>query len=258
MTGSDLLGIAIIAILAIGAVASKWVPRPAPPTGVPTDAVAPSDKLASVIFTYNATKPYFAISDSWSVPAKGVIIHKITQAQANEISTAVQAAATKYGLPLTYALACLAVESVLDPNCVNGNLGPGESNTANDPLGYDDGIAQLKLRYLVGAAPGVTDSASAYLFAKDVNRAAPYFCSLMAGHFAAAKEILAKDTSSAPDVRLRNPWVYATGSYNFGETGMAKVFASGEYPSHCTSVVSDEQYFAAKLGLPSIFADLPK
>lgn len=48
-----------------------------------------------------------------------------------------------------------------DPACQNGNHGPRETNTQNDPLGYDMGIAQLKLRYLVGSVQNVTDASDA-------------------------------------------------------------------------------------------------
>lgn len=232
------------------------VPVPAPPSPAPNPPVVKTlDRIAQVILDYNNNKSYFVAGPSWSIPTKGVTIHKITFDQAQEISDAIQRAIAQYHLPLTFVLACLAVESVLDPGCENGNF--MGSNTSKDPLGFDDGIAQLKLRYLVGAAYGILNALSAQAFAFDVNRAIPYFCSLMAGKVKNAQTVIA-ESSSTTDVRLRNPLVYATGAYNFGDTGMLKIFESGAYPSHCSSVVADEQYFASKLGVASVFADLPK
>lgn len=199
-----------------------------------------------------------AIEGVWNDLVKGVVIHKIDLPTAAAVSTRVKPSAAAVGLPLAYVLGCLAIESTLDPACQNGNLGPGESNTANDPLGYDMGIAQLKLRYLVDVAPGVTDAPSALAFALDIDKAIPYFCSLMAGKLLWAQNIAQANTSSAPDVRLTSaPLLLATGAYNFGETGMLAYYEGGTFPSHCQQVLDLSRYFEAKLGEPDIFADLP-
>lgn len=212
-------------------------------------------QVYEAILQYNNSQALFKLLPSWSNPIKGVVIHKIDQAGAEAISARIKPACEAEGLPLTYTLGCLAIESVLDPQCQNGNLGPGESNTANDPLGYDMGIAQLKLRYLVeGHAPGCTDAVSANAFALDVDRAIPYHCSLMAGKVLWAQNVIQANTSSAPDSRLSNPYLLATGAYNFGQTGMMGYYESGQFPSHCQHVLDLEQYFAKLLGITSIFA----
>jgi hypothetical protein len=219
-----------------------------------------------VIQDYNNALDLFRSSDVYHNPVEGVTIHKITAAQAAAISTRIKPAAAQYELPLSYALACLAIESTFDPECENANIGVNaagvaRSNPTNDPLGYDMGIAQLKLRYLIGSvadADSVVDAASAKAFAFSVDRAIPYFCSLMADKIMWATNVIERDTSSAPDVRLRNPLLLATGSYNFGETGMLEYFENGTFPSHCQHVVNLSRYFSSKLGVADIFANLPE
>jgi hypothetical protein len=213
-------------------------------------------QLEDVIRSYNNGLSNWATPEAtlWSDVVKGVIIHKIDLPTAAAISTRVKPSAVMYELPLTFVLACLAIESTLDPRCENGNLGPGESNTANDPLGYDMGIAQLKLRYLVGSAPGVTDAPSALAFAFDVDKAIPYFCSLMATKYLWAQNVIQQNNSSAPDSRLNEfPLLLATGAYNFGDNGMLVYYENGTFPTHCQHVLNLEQYFAGKLGVTSQF-----
>jgi hypothetical protein len=160
---------------------------------------------------------------------------------------------------LSVSLACLAIESTLDPACQNANtgtnsLGVARSNPDNNPMLYDMGIAQLKLTYIT--APGVVDHASALAFALDIDKAIPYFVSIMNGHLVWALATIQDNTSSIPDPRLSNPWLLATGAYNFGPTGMLAYYKNGTFPSHCQEVIDLEEYFATKRGVPSIFADL--
>lgn len=239
-------------------------PAPSAPQTVPTQVPTPSKGTAPAMQTYEAIQGYNnSLSEftngatSWQDTVKGVVIHKIDTPTAEAISARIKVAAEQEQIPLTYALACLAIESTLDPACVNGNLGPGESNTANDPLGYDTGIAQLKLRYLVGYAPGVTDADTARAFALDVNRAIPYFCSLMAGKVLWAQNTIDANPNTKCDPRMRNKYLLATAAYNFGNTGVMTYFENGTFPSHCQHVINLETYFAQKLGLESIFANLP-
>ena len=233
-------------------------------------------QLEQIILNYNNGLSNFANGATVWPPStasaqllgEGVLIHKIDLPTAALISTRI-----KYGLGsltelmpgmdlVSYALACLAIESTLDPNCQNANtgvnsLGVARSNPNNDPMLYDMGIAQLKLEYI--KAPGVVDHASALAFALDVDKAIPYFASIMADHVSWAQGIIAKNTSSAPDVRLSNPLLLATGAYNFGDTGMLNTYyETGMFPSHCQDVIDLEEYFSTKRGVPSIFADLPK
>lgn len=221
------------------------------------DAAAEPNPLAQAILTYNNGLAFFKLSGSYFVAAKGVVIHKIDAVQAAPIAEAIEAGAKDYELDQCFLTGCLLIESTGDPACQNGNLGPGESNTQNDPLGYDIGIAQLKLRYLVGAAQGVTDAPSARAFAFDIAKAIPHFCSLMASKVAYAKTVIADNTSCAPDPRLNDPYLLGTGMYNFGNTGMVEnYYATGLFPSHCQQVEDLTNYVAKATGQPSIFATL--
>lgn len=235
-------------------------------------------QLEDIILEYNHALDLFKTDDVYHNPVEGITIHKITPDQAAAISTRIKPAATQYELPLTYALACLAIESTFDPNCDNANIGvnsKGEprSNPTNDPLRHDCGECQFKLLYLIykkrvvdvvtgkpmlnrdgsvmmiPGIPGVVDHDTALAFALNVDKAIPYFCSLMADKMLWAQNVIERDTSSAPDVRLRNPLLLATGAYNFGETGMLTYFENGTFPSHCQHVVNLEAYFAGKLGV---------
>ncbi|MGB8910004.1 MAG: hypothetical protein WCC84_14760 [Candidatus Cybelea sp.] len=213
--------------------------------------------LARAILEYNNGLLFFKLAASYTVALKGVVIHKIDAVQAAAVAEAIAAGAKEYDLDPCFLSGCLLIESTGDPNCQNGNLGPGESNTQNDPLGYDMGVAQLKLRYLVGSAQGVSDAADARAFALDITQAIPYFCSLMAGKVAYAKTVIAKNTSSVPDKRLNNPYLLATGMYNFGDTGMVEnYYVKGLFPSHCQQVEDLTNYAAKATGQPSIFGNL--
>lgn len=61
------------------------------------------------------------------------------------------------------------------------------------------------------------------------------------------------DTACKPDHRLANPYLLATGAYNFGNTGMLAYYEQGVFPSHCQHVLDLERYFAAQLGVESVF-----
>ena len=252
---------------------AAWLDAFAPKTPAPTEQLpvsstptpgAPVAQLESVILAYNNGLSFFASASVYTNAEEGVTIHKIDTATAAAISARVKPAAAEYNLPVTYALACLAIESTLDPQCQNGNLGVNSagvkrSNPDNDPMLYDMGIAQLKLTYLVGSAPGVTDHDSALAFALDIDKAIPYFASLMATKYLWAQNVVQQNNSSAPDVRLNaSPLLLATGAYNFGDEGMLAYYEDGQFPSHCQHVIDLEQYFATKWGRPSVFASLPK
>lgn len=264
MTTAEGVGtVTAFAIAGLFATLLGYIPRKAPPVQLPPPVpVSSLSPLAKVILDYNQSRPFFALSDSYSIPAKGVIIHKITAAQAQILAGAIAESAAKYGLPISYVLACLAIESCLDPNCVNGNLGPGRSNPTNDPLGYDDGVGQEKLRYLIGYH-GILTADEARQFAFDIPKAVDYHCAVMAGDIAWAKQIIAQYPSIG-DPRFHDPLVLATGAYNFGKTGildnyyMKDVFTDGQdgRSNHCQTVINDEAFFAKQIGVTSCFASL--
>lgn len=245
---------------------ARFVAAPTAPqttaVSIPTTAQKGHMQVRDAILAYNNGIANFAGGlTEWQNAEEGVAIHKITLDQANAISTRIKPSCEAYELPLTYTLACLAIESDLDPNCQNANIGVTasgvkRSNPNNDPLLYDMGIAQLKLTYLVNVAHGVTDHDSALAFALDVNRAIPYHCSLMASKVLWAQNVIQQNTSSVPDPRLNNPYMLATAAYNFGNTGVMTYYETGQFPSHCQHVLDLETYFAKQLGVKSIFADL--
>lgn len=251
-----------------------------------------AEQFEDILLGYNNSLSNFKDDDVYTNEEEGVIIHKITPATAAAVSTRIKPSVLVFQQILpgvdarSVVTGCLAIESTLDPACSNANIGEtstgvARSNPTNDPAKYDMGIAQLKLEYLIGQkprrntngnvlvdntgkvlyeplVPGVTDVDSARAFALNLDEAIPYFCSLMSDKLVWAMEVIAKNTSSVPDVRLSNPWLLATGAYNFGETGMLAYYENGTFPSHCQKVIDLEAYFAEKLGVPSIFADLPK
>jgi hypothetical protein len=237
------------------------IPQTVAPAMPAMTGVAPL-QTKDAILRYNNGLSFFAKSDMYENSAEGVVIHRITDDQAAAISTRIKPSAFQYELPLAYALACLAIESTLDPQCVNKNIGTNaagvvRSNPSNDPAGSDVLIAQLKLKYLVNAAPGVGNVDEALAFALDVDKAIPYFCSLMATKVLWATNIIERDSSSAPDVRFKQyPFLLATGNYNFGPTGMLSYYETGQFPSHCQHVVDLSKYFSKALGQPDVFPDI--
>ncbi len=214
------------------------------------------------ILAYNNGLSNFANGVTvWTNAEEGVVIHRITESQALEISTRIKPNAAKEGVPISVTAACLAIESTLDPLCENHNIGKNSagvarSNPNNNPMQYDMGVAQLKLMYLVGQ-PGVSDFESAKAFAFDIDRAIAYHCGLMAAKILWAANIIKNNQSAKPDPRLSNPVLLATGAYNFGNTGMLAYYNDGEFPSHCQHVIDLEAHFAKSIGAPSAFANLP-
>lgn len=243
-------------IVAVGVIAyatNKILTYVEPTAPVNPPGASLTDPTARVILAYNNShSPAIFIPD----PAKGVIVHKITIAQANLISSVVQQVCAKNNYPISYLLACLGVESVLDPLCQNGNLGIGESNAGQPENlgGYDMGIAQLKLKELIGQS-GIPTLAAAEYCALTVALAVPYHISLMLGKIEAAKAILA-NPSSAPDPRMKDPYMLATWMYNEGNEGAMAAYNAGQFPNHCASVLSDWQYFDRCLGIKTVPADL--
>ncbi len=214
------------------------------------------------ILSHNNTLSIFAGGQTeWTNADEGIIIHKVTESQALEISTKIKVYAPTEGVQISVTAACLAIESTLDPLCENHNIGKtaagvARSNPNDNPMQYDMGIAQLKLTYLLGEA-GVTDFASARAYAFDLDKAIGRHCRLMAAKIAWATSIIQSNQGSQPDPRLSNAVLLGTGAYNFGNTGMLAYYNSGAFPNHCQRVIEVERYFASALGVASAFADLP-
>ena len=207
------------------------------------------DQVAKLILDYN----YAHVWMTHTNPVTGSTVHRIDAAAANLVAEQVVAAATDE-VPLPYLLASIAIESAFDPNAEMKNLGPGHSNPQNDPLGYDEGVCQLKLRYLIGQH-GITDEKSAMAFALDPAKAIPHMADLIATKIEDAGRIIAGGLRSDIDPRWSNPYTIAAAEYNFGATGAANLLRDGApLPGHCTTVITLEQRFASQLGLPSVFS----
>lgn len=221
-------------------------------------------RLAEVIWEYNTTHPLLSKTGVFRNPIRGTVIHMITANQAITIAAIIQAVVKVTGYPITFLLACLAIESVLDPACENHNIGPGESNEGNKlgQAGWDMGIGQFKLGELISKTMTL---AQALAYAMNPSWAIPYHVRDMQGEVEWAKGIIAQGDSNA-DYRFSNPYVLATCAYNFGRTGvLEEYYSKGLFPDgqdgrkvHGIDVMQDEAYFALKLGVPSIFKDLVK
>jgi len=185
--------------------------------------------------------------------SKGTVIHKISNTTADTLAEIIISASKQTGLPISYGMACLCAESLFDPWCQNGNyLG---SNKEKSPDGYDVGIAQLKLKYLVGQ-DGVTDIDSARSFALDPSKAIPYCFKMMSGRLTTADEFIAAPHDDHSDYAgFANKYYVATAMYNFGKSGFLAMDHHSPLP-HCEIVKRYEVIFATSLGVPSIFGDL--
>ena len=232
------------------------------PSNVPIPPIQPPalDKIAEIIFNYS--KGVFAKvgSNRITVPAKNVIMTQVTQAQANDAAAQLEAGSQDHNIDIYTAMGCIAIESTFDPNCQNGNTGPGESNPSNNPMGYDMGACQLKLGEI--KAPGVVGWATAHAFAFDTSKCYAYFFDLMDGYLEDAKDLIASYTPPEgqphPDPKfIQYPILLATGIYNFGPTGMKEdYFVKGLFPSHCQDVIDLANSFATQDGQPETFPGL--
>jgi hypothetical protein len=241
------VAVGALALYGLILAAIKWIP-------VAGEQPKPNlSPLAQIILGYNNSQMYWVGGVTvFTEPTKGVTLHKITATQAQSVATELEAVVSA-SEPTSIACALLGSESVMDPQCENGNyLG---SNTAKDALGFDDGIAQEKLRYLVGQ-PGVTDAPGAQAFAFDVTRAIPYFWSLYQSHVATADGWIAAGGPSNIDPRLMNRYILAAVIYKQGATGGRAIFEAATWPEELNNFVSLEKYFAAKLSVPSVFLGL--
>ena len=194
---------------------------PPAPTPAPNPAPSLVDKVAGIVLDVNHKIPFILGINEYHVPLKGVVIHKLDGATAKALAEVIIANTTAPGegdsdpFPLSYALACLCLESCFDAKCQNGNL--LGSNKQNDPAGYDEGIAQLKLRYIIGQE-GIETVDEARAFALDPAKAIPYFVRVMRGHLEQADALAMTLPKNANPVYL-NRFAAARMLYNFGVTG---------------------------------------
>lgn len=228
------------------------------PSPSPSTSAVVLDQLGKVILTYNNQQAYWVGGvTQWSVAAKGVTVNKLDPAGAAAESQALEASVPS-SAPMSIPLALLASESVLDRYCKNGNF--AGSNPTKDPWGFDDGIAQLKLKYIevngkVGAA-AFASSDDAQAFAFDAAKAVPYFWGIYNAHLATADAWIAAGGPSGIDPRLMNRWILAAVIYKQGDTGAYSIFKDGAWPAELNNFVSLEGYFAGKLGVKSVFAGI--
>jgi hypothetical protein len=171
---------------------------------------------------------------------KGVIINEIGIEMAQTLAGLFTATQPKYPkVPLVYALACCDIESVFDPNAVNGNyLG---SNPTHSLGGKDVGLCQLKLKEL----PMTLDDAKAFAF--DPVQCLPYFFDEYTGLIEWASG-LQRSSAWNPKYGIL---AWATGAYNYGRTGIMPMLESGEDISHCDKVLNLCSWFSEVLNLPN-------
>lgn len=177
---------------------------------------------------------------------KGVMLHKITAATAGEIATLFLNEQTKWPVPLTFALACADIESIFDPGAQNGNFAGSNPGCTLD--GFDMGLCQLKLKYLIGN--GITTIGQAYDVAMDPAKALPVFFRKYAGLIAWAQSI-EHERSSAWNPKY-GVLANATMAYNFGEDGAKSKIVTGEAVSHCDHVIDLEAWFAKQLDVAPV------
>lgn len=209
---------------------------------VPTTVAPTIEAVATVIAHYNNTVPLFGLGlTSWHNAFSGSTIHKIDATTARIL--AITLLGHTSGLPLPYALACLAIESAFDLQAENQNL--LGSNKAHEEAGYDVGVAQLKLRYL--AAGAHCSIAQAHEFALDATRAIPYFVGEMKANLARA-QVLIKAPDWPSTTYARDPYLIATILYNFGVSGGTEKIRAGAPIHHADVVAALDRQFAAALG----------
>jgi hypothetical protein len=215
----------------------------------------PVEALAQLILRTNNSSKLFGKEAVWAPPGHGSIIHKIdSQVALYKVALAFDQVDSENdgSLELQYMLGCVSEESLFDPDAQNGNL--LGSNKANDPLGYDVGLCQLKLRYLSGATEANVDSMR--LLALDPVLALRAFYKKMLGLYAWAQSIQPHLNSSAINPKATNLLWLTTGAYNFGEDGMLALVEKGAMVGHSDDVTKNEVNFAAQLGVPSLMKEL--
>ncbi len=204
--------------------------------------VAHTDPLTQLILDQNWKTSF--IDGQLVIAEKGVVIHKIDETQGQAVADRVKAEAVD-GFTVEYVLACLCIESVFDVQCQNGNfLG---SNKAKDPCGYDVGVAQGKIRYLLGSNE-IEDVFAAHAFLCDPSKAVPWFANKMREELAFADKLIPTLPATVNPV-YKNRFAVSTLAYNFGDEGAEKMISENEpTPSHVLHVAHLEYAFAKTLG----------
>lgn len=219
-------------------------PAPAPAT----DPLV--DRLAKEILFFNNGRGAFIPGPIYTNPVKGVILHEIGSDQANTVAAALlrHLALDDY---FCAKVALIGSESAFDPSAQNGNLGPGESNTANEPGGYDVGLCQFKLKYLSD------DIDKAREMAMNLDEAIPAFDASFLGKVATAK-LVQSELSKNCDPNAHNPAWLAVLSYKYGPTGSMQYANSNTVPRNAAGktepdqVADIEQLFASALGMRAV------
>lgn len=243
------LGQIVIGILTVFVAVGSMVLARMREASDPPETLSP---LAKIIYAFNRQQAIWVGGPTFSEPAKGVSLTEDTEAQAEEVADVLEATVPA-SAPMQIPLALLGSESDLSIICFNGNR--EGSNKANDPGGYDDGVAQEKLKYLIGQ-PGVKTIDDARAFALDPKRAIPYFWSLYQAHLRTADEWIAAGGPSTIDQRLMNRWILAAVVYKQGPAGARNIFEAGLWPPELNNFVSLESWFAKELGVKSLFTGL--
>jgi len=187
----------------------------------------------------------------WGNPVSSAI-HRISLQTAEDISTHLKRGAIQKGLPLTYTLACIAQESLFDPECFNKNL--SGSNRENNPAKYDIGLCQLNLRYLID--PKVPERATLELaqsFAHNLDLAVPYFLENQKGLLDYARTL---SWSRGADPRSKNPLWVASTMFNQGRVGGVRNIEARDAGIHGASIAKLEVWFADQLGYASVMSDV--
>lgn len=212
--------------------------------------------LADVILKANNSQLCFAKTDIYTVPAKGVTIHKIDFVTAWREATILQPCLQAVQFPLTLGCACWMIEALGDPKCMNKNIGfnvdgtPRSNEGKDDPNDYDCGCCQEKLGYLHPYP--MPDLATALQFAMDPALSIPRFASTMAGNLMLAQKIIA--TLPSPEPRYKDPFMVATAIYNEGHEGfLKKYYTPGIWLHHCVDVQDWERWYAQHLGLAPMY-----
>ena len=249
--------------------------------------------VAEWILSQNHTLKFDA-SGMYTNPAKGVNVHEIDLATANSIADLLTLEAQNYQFPLDVALAAIDIESVFDPHCENGNfLG---SNKERSLKGFDMGLCQIKIKYIIGIN-GIATVAQATDYAFDIKKAIPHFFEDMANRMDYVQSIgwekdtmddkptlTMKDGTVRPnpfygkmvpnknyfftnknsEQRAHNIYWATTTLYNFGIHGGTVDIETDKTPgydekkSHGDHVVHLAHDVSTKCGLPFSFADIVK
>lgn len=290
---------------------NAWVRYNNPPVPhSPTDT-----KIGSLILEKNNQIPQvpdpIITLPGWNL--KGVRLHRITEDTANELATIIEQAAAQSKLPVTYLLACIAIESAFDPQASNGNFlgsnkdlidggwGPDAlpvpaGQKGHDPLGYDMGACQHKIRYLIGTNSLTTvDEAKAVAF--DPETAIPYMAEEMRTKLFWADTRIPKiqvilttmdklnqpatdeqkaqytkiiqdacvslgiqvdGSNGFPEInpKATNRYWLATAAYNYGNAGTILHLQNNDFPSHPDKVADLEVTFAKELNQPAVMAGI--